>query len=287
MSLDDREWFTEAYEDKTAFSVRYETKLVDVVSPYQRVELFETEAVGRVLVLNGCFMVTEKDAFIYHEMLVHPVMHVASDPRSALVIGGGDGGAVTELVKYPALRHIVLCEIDEAVVNACREHMPDISRGLDDPRVEIAYQDGAAYIAERPETFDVVLVDSTDPVGPARALYEEGFYQAVRRALKIGGAAVFQTESPIFMEDVFSEAYAKLKGVFGPSGTRPYLATIPSYPGGLWSFTMCSPDRDAIRDAARELLVSTDTHLRYYSPDIHQAAMVLPPFVRGAVREET
>ena len=134
MSLIESEWFTEMWEGQTAFSVRYSEKLFDRVSPFQRIEIFQTEGMGRVLVLGGCFMVTEKDSFIYHEMLVHPAMSVVPQARKVLVIGGGDGGAVTEAMKYPEVESVTLCEIDPMVVESCREYFPEISAGLSDPR---------------------------------------------------------------------------------------------------------------------------------------------------------
>lgn len=286
MSLDSSEWFTEAFEDRTAFSVRYAAKLLDETSSFQRIEVFESEFMGRVLILGGCFMVTDRDSFVYHEMLVHPAMSVLKAPEKALVIGGGDGGAVTEIVKYPGIRSVTLCEIDPGVVSACRKFFPEISAGLDDGRVTVVNDDGAAYVARHKGEFDLVLVDSTDPVGPGKALYEINFYEAVKASLKKGGVAVFQTESPHFMAEVFAQSFKDLAGVFGPSGTRPYLATIPSYPGGLWSFTFCSNDCDPLGQTTAPLPAALKKSLRYYTPDIHRAAFALPAFVEALLIAE-
>lgn len=275
--MNEKEWFIEIFEDRTAFSVRYTKRLFDRQSDFQRVEIFETEAMGRVLILNGCFMVTEKDAFVYHEMLVHPAMAATADPRNVLIIGGGDGGAVTEVVKYRHVESVTLCEIDPVVVEACREHLPEICAGLDDPRVRVVYQDGAAFVEERPNQFDLIIVDSTDPVGPAKILFETSFYQSVMDSLREGGTAVFQTESPFFMEDVFCEAVRKLKKVFGPASVHPYFATIPCYPGGLWSFCLCAEGIDPGRAEHR----AQPESLRYYDRSIHQAAFAAPVFVQG------
>lgn len=280
MSLRQSEWFTEIYGDETAFAVRYARKLFDGFSDFQKVEIFDTKPMGRVLVLDGCFMVTEKDSFIYHEMLVHPAMSMLQTPRRALVIGGGDGGTVTELVKYSELESVVLCEIDPMVISACRDHLPSVAAGLSDPRVEIVCRDGAAYVSEFPESFDVVLSDSTDPVGPGKVLFETPFYEAVKRSLKKGGVAVFQTESPLFMEEVFAQAVADLGQVFGAAGARPYLATIPSYPGALWSFTFCSQTVDPLAKSSRRDNEVVQKTLRYYDPEVHKAAFALPPFAR-------
>jgi len=278
-------WFTEALEQRTAFSVRYGDTLFDENSTFQRVQIFESEAMGRVLILGGCFMVTEKDSFIYHEMLVHPAMAVVREPRKVLVIGGGDGGTVTEIVRYAGVESVILCEIDPLVVSACRAHLPKVSAGLSDPRVTVVNEDGAAFVARFQHEFDVILVDSTDPVGPGVALYETSFYESVRRGLRSGGAAVVQTESPLFMEDTFSSSVSNLGSVFGEGRCRPYLATIPSYPGALWSFTFCSEDMAPVLEAPESIPPQLEKELSYYSAEVHRAAFALPVFVRRLLRK--
>ncbi len=283
MPLDNAQWITEVHRNSTAFSVRYAKKLFEGQSAFQRVEILDTDYMGRVLLLDGLFMVTEKDHFIYHEMLVHPGMQVVPDPRRALVIGGGDGGSVTELVKYPCLESVILCEIDEMVISSCREFMPAVAAGLNDPRVEIVCRDGAAFVREHPGEFDLILVDSTDPIGPGVVLFEEPFYEAVKKALRKGGAAVFQTEAPLFMERTFCTSIGRLRKVFGSRGARPYLAVVPSYPGGLWSFTFCSELRDPVEEAPSELPGYLDGNLRYYDDRVHTASFAIPVCIREAL----
>ena len=273
-------WFCEAWEERTAFAVRISSTLLETVSDFQKIEVFDSEVMGKVLILDGCFMVTEKDHFIYHEMLVHPAMAVVPRVRKALVIGGGDGGAVTEMVKYPHVESITLCEIDPMVVSVCREHFPEVSAGLSDPRVCIIHEDGAVYVRDTQNQYDLILVDSTDPVGPGTALYETWFYEAVRKCLADDGAAIFQTESPMFMENVFSMVFSDLRDVFGTDRARPYLATVPSYPGGLWSFAFCSRNRDPLEKSPMEPPPDVRSRLRYYNREVHGAAFVLPVFVR-------
>ena len=282
MSLMESEWFTEIWKGQTAFSVQYSEKLFDRVSEFQRIEIFQTEGMGRVLILGGCFMVTEKDSFIYHEMLVHPAMSVLPHARKVLIIGGGDGGAVTEVVKYPEVESVTLCEIDPMVVESCREYFPEISAGLSDPRAQVVNDDGAAYVAKFEEEFDVVLVDSTDPVGPGAALFESTFYEAIKRSLRKGGVAVLQTESPLLMEKEFAKAVTDLRQVFGRPAVRPYLATVPSYPGGLWSFTFCSRDVDPVGQAPDNLRLAPG-ELEYYTPALHRGAFALPAFVERLI----
>ena len=283
MSLMESEWFTEIWKGQTAFSVQYSEKLFDRASEFQRIEIFQTEGMGRVLILGGCFMVTEKDSFIYHEMLVHPAMSVLPHARKVLIIGGGDGGAVTEAMKYPEVESVTLCEIDPMVVESCREYFPEISAGLSDSRSQVINEDGAAYIAKFEEEFDLVLVDSTDPVGPGVALFEKSFYQAIKTSLKKGGAVVLQTESPLFMEKEFVSAVNNLREVFGQPAVYPYVATVPSYPGGLWSFTFCSQDVDPIGQAPNNLR-SVREELQYYTPALHRAAFALPAFAERLLK---
>ena len=278
------EWLTEVFENRTAFSVRFSRKLFDEVSNFQRIQIFETEPMGKVLILNGCFMVTEHDAFVYHEMLVHPAMRVLSNPLNILVIGGGDGGAVTEIVKYASVQSVTLCEIDPMVVESCREFFPAVSAGLKDPRVKVVVEDGAAFVRDAGQQFDLILVDSTDPVGPGKALFEVPFFESIKQCLKGEGAAVFQTEGPFFMPEVFCAAVEDLGNVFGPEAAYPYFATIPCYPGGLWSFTFCSERVDPTDQTRIRSGPATSSELNYYTREVHEAAFAMPIFVKKLLR---
>ncbi|MFH0958848.1 MAG: polyamine aminopropyltransferase [Pseudomonadota bacterium] len=283
MRLNEKEWFTEVFQDNTAFSVRHSQKLHEFQSKFQKIEVFQTSALGRVLSLDGCFMVTEKDSFVYHEMITHPTMAISTGAESVLVIGGGDGGTITELVKYPGLKSITLCEIDGAVVSTCKEFFPEISKGLADDRVKVVCLDGAAYLKQFTKEFDVILIDSTDPVGPGKALYELEFYQSVKKALKKGGAATFQTESPIMMSEVFGTTVRNLRSVFGDEKAQPYWCVIPSYPGAMWSFTICSVDKKDFTLPSPGLFQDFTENLQYYGSEIHHAAFVLPHFVHRLI----
>ena len=225
-------------------------------------------------------MVTEKDSFVYHEMLVHPAMSVLPGARKVLIIGGGDGGAVTEVVRYQSLESVILCEIDPMVVESCCQYFPEISAGLRDSRSTVINEDGAVYVSKFEEEFDLVLVDSTDPVGPGAALFEKTFYKAIRKSLKKHGIAVFQTESPLFMEQEFVKTVNDLRSVFGRGSVYPYLATVPSYPGGLWSFTFCSESADPLGIVSEDSY-SSRPELRYYTPAVHRAAFRVTGFYRA------
>ncbi len=287
MPMMNADWYCEAWEERTAFAVRVTSKLYDAVTEFQSIEVFDSEALGRILVLNDCFMVTQKDHFVYHEMLVHTPMAVVPDPRNLLIIGGGDGGAVTEAIKYPHLESITLCEIDPQVVSTCKEFFPDVSAGLSDPRVRVVYEDGAAFVRDSPNKFDIILVDSTDPVGPATALFSKNFFANVRDCLTESGTAVFQTESPFFMEHTFNMVVQDLTDVFGSGRVHPYVIPVPTYPGGLWSLTFCSKTLHPLNVSHRETPDYLEGRLRYYDPDVHRAAFTLPVFVRKLLRSAT
>ena len=285
MSLTQSEWFTEIYGEATAFSVRYSRKVLDTNSDFQRIEIFDTDALGRVLILNGCFMVTEKDSFIYHEMLVHPAMAgpvcTANGPhyrrrRRRSSHRGGEiprSGIGYPLRNRPFGRRFVPGVFPRNIARTFR------------PSSKFVCEDGAAFVKNFTREFDLVLVDSTDPVGPGVSLFETTFYESIKKSLKKGGAAVFQTESPLFMGDVFSKTVRDLRLVFGFGGATPYLATIPSYPGGLWSFTFCSETSDPVRRWTLELLPELKRTLQYYDFEVHSAALALPVFVRKMIEE--
>jgi spermidine synthase len=285
-------WVTEFHEG-TALSYQYTKKLLDTKSQFQHIEVYETKAAGRILYLDSCLMLTEKEHFVYHEMIVHPALQFSpGTPKTALVIGGGDGGVVSELVKYPYLEQITLCEIDPGVICAAQEFFPEVSKGLNDPRVTVLNQDGAEFAKSSEGMFDLIFVDSTDPVGPAAALYEKEFYQAVKSALTKIGIAVFQTGSPVSMAALFKKNIQDLKSVFNRA--YPYLAHISFYPGGLWSFTACCASNQFLPmtlvlgyfrsdDALSELGMPDD--LRYYNQDIHHSSFLLPTFVKKLIEE--
>lgn len=282
MSVKLEGWRTEAFEDKTAFSLKIRDVLYDETSDFQRIEVLDSYAMGRVLLLNGCFMLTEADHFVYHEMLVHPAMRAVPLARHALVIGGGDGGAVTELVKYAGLESVTLCEIDAQVVTVSLDFLPAISAGLSDPRAVKVFDDGAAFLRNADKRFDLILVDSTDPVGPGEALFEPSFFQSVKTALTPGGVAVFQTESPFFMAGVFSAAVKNLRNMF--RYVFPYTAIMPCYPGGLWTFCLCADATDP-RTVSAGSQSAPPPGLNYYTTEAHHAAFALPAFVERLIRE--
>ena len=197
-------WFTEKHTDNVNFSIKVDRQLYSSQSEFQRIDIFDSLEFGRLLTLDGYVMLTEKDEFMYHEMIVHVPMCVHPDARRILVIGGGDGGTVRELTRYPTVEHIDLVEIDEEVVTACKKYLPQTASQLDDPRVHAYYEDGLKFIRHHEDEYDVILVDSTDPFGPGEGLFTREFYGNCFRALKADGIMVNQHESPFYKEDAYA-----------------------------------------------------------------------------------
>lgn len=269
-------WFSENQTRDLSFSVKCRRTLFRKKSAYQDVMVLETSTLGRILVIDGTVQTTELDEFVYHEMLAHVPLCVHPNPRRVLIVGGGDGGTVREALKHRDVLHIHLVEMDPAVLQAAKEHLPNLAACLDHPKVSVTVGDGVRYVMSTEERYDVVLVDSTDPVGMAKPLFEAEFYAAVAQVLNPDGIIVAQTESPFLHAPLMAQVTRAARQAFPVVAT--YLAPIPTYPGGLWSFTAASHalDPKIPRRPAPE-------GLRYYSADVHAAAFRLPPFVRQIV----
>lgn len=273
-------WFAEAPEAgfQQAYEVRAE--LYRGRSPLQEIVVLDTVPFGRALVLDGALQTTERDEYAYHEMLAHVPLFAHPDPRRVLIVGGGDGGLLRRVLEHP-VELAVQVEIDQAVVEVSRTYLPSVSAGaFDDPRVRLVIGDGVRYLAETSERFDVILVDSTDPVGPAVALFGGEFFRSAGRALRERGIFVIQSGSPLLQTAQLRSAVDQLRTAFPI--VRPYLGMVPAYPGILWSFTAASAGTDPARAdpvaiAARMARVGMRT--RYYTPDVHGAAFALPAFL--------
>ncbi|MCS7081869.1 MAG: polyamine aminopropyltransferase [Bacteroidetes bacterium] len=277
--------YTEYWEGRTGQTFGVEELLYSRRSPYQQVQVWQTDAFGRILTLDGLVMLTERDEFIYHEMISHPALCLLEAPRRVLVVGGGDGGTVREVLRHPEVEQVDLVEIDAAVVEAARAFFPNLACAFDDPRLRLHLADGVAFARQAPSSFyDVVIVDSTDPIGIAEGLFGEAFYRDVARILGADGILVAQTESPFdrLFQHTIRAAHGFLRGLFPI--VSMYLAFIPSYPTGMWSFTLASkslhPVRDFDSERVRARIASFEAALRYYNPDVHIAAFALPNFVR-------
>ena len=268
-------WYTENWFPGADISLKIKSKLYEEQTPFQFLEVVETEAWGKALFLDECIMTTDKDEFIYHEMITHVAMNTHKNPENVLVIGGGDGGVIREVIKHPAVKKATLCEIDEAVVRVSKIYFPAIACGLDDPKVEVLFADGVKHIKEHLDYYDVIIVDSTDPVGPAVGLFRRDFYQCVYDALKEDGIFVAQTESPVVYPDIVPEVYQTISSIFPI--TKEYFGAVPTYPGSMWGFTLGSKKYDPLA-LNKEDIFAPDT--KYYSPDLHFAAFAVPPYIQ-------
>ena len=234
-------WFTERNET-TALSLKHDgQKLFEKITPFQKVEVYNTLEYGNMLALDGMVMCTEKDEYVYHEMITHVPMLLHPDPQKILVIGGGDGGTAREILKHQGVDSIELVEIDNAVVEASKLHLPTISPAFGHSKLQLKIEDGIKFVKNvSDESFDLVIVDSTDPVGPSEGLFTKDFYLDVYRILTKQGIMVTQSESPRFNQSVFKEIYQCYRDIFGLHQVHCYLAYIPTFPTGMWSFSFCS-----------------------------------------------
>ena len=266
-------WFSELGPTGYGLSLRIDRMLADVKTPFQTLQIFENEAKGRVLILDDCVMLTEKEEPNYHEMLVHPALLAHPNPRDVLIIGAGDGGTLREVVKHPSVERAVLCEIDEEVVNYSRKFLPFTAVGLEHPKAEVFIGDGIEFMKRNAEGFDVIIVDSTDPVGMAEGLFQTPFYKDVQRSLRKPGIFVQQAESPYFLAKEWKQMFKDLKGVF--SSVHPFGSSIPMYPTGYWTFAFASNELDPWSRFS-EVRAQELGELFYYTPAHQYGAFAIP-----------
>lgn len=252
-------------------------------SEFQSVEIFKSKGLGNVLTLDGLMMTTVEDEFFYHEMITHIPLCSHKNPENVLVIGGGDGGTVREVLKHDTVKNVDLCEIDGLVIEASKEFLPTIAGKLDDKRVNIYVEDAIEFIKDKKNCYDVVLIDSTDPMGPGEGLFTEEFYTNVKESLKEGGIVTPQSESPFANKNEMRKMYILLNKVF--KTVKPYAGPIPTYPGGYWSWAFCSVDNDnSIKDIKRAKKVESISKL--YNTELHSGAFCVPTFVRKIANNE-
>lgn len=279
-------WFTER-DDKIALSLKHDGKLYDVQSDYQKVAIYKTQAYGKMLTLDGMVMTTEVDEYVYHEMITHVPLLTHPNPKRVLIIGGGDGGTAREVLKHDGLDEVVMVEIDDKVIEASKLHLPSIAEALEHPKLNLIVDDGIKYVNDAADgSFDLVIVDSTDPVGPAEGLFTVDFYKDVYRILSDDGIMITQSESPRFNSKVFKEIYQTYRGIFGQDKVHCYLAYIPTYPTGMWSFSYSSKgSAHPLKQKAIEEINSfaKSAKLKYYNAEMHQASFALPTFVREMI----
>ncbi len=270
-------WFSEISDmwPGRALSVQYREKLVDIHSPYQHIVLYDTPDCGKMLILDDIIQFTEDDEFAYQEMLTHLPMFCHPNPENVLVIGGGDGGVLRELARHDCVKHIDICEIDAEVVRVCREYVPSMACGFDDPRVTLHIADGHEFIRQHRKCYDVIIVDSSDPVGPGIKLFEDAFYQAMKGAIKDDGIVATQGESFFMHWQVVRDLMQVARNNY-PISAYSYMM-VPTYPGGTLGVCLGSM-KYSLTEPCRRPSPEMQARLRYYTPEIHLASMVLPAF---------
>ncbi len=273
-------WYSEKQTKDLGITCKVRETLHVERTRFQHLAVLDTYEFGRMLVLDGAIQTTIRDEFIYHEMIVHVPLFTHGNPRRVAIIGGGDGGTVREVLKHPSVEEVVLVEIDGKVIEASKRFLPEISCGLEDERVTVIIGDGIKHIKENKGQYDVVLVDSTDPVGPATGLFSQEFYKNVYEALGEDGLFVAQTESPFFNGEFVAQIFTSVSNVFPIC--RLYLTDIPTYPSGFWSFTMGSKKYDPLQVNTEEI---PEISCKYYTPDLHKSAFTLPRFVKELVQK--
>ena len=278
-------WFSERHTPNVKLSIRVEQQLYSGQSDFQRIDVFESKDFGRFLTLDGYMMLTEKDEFIYHEMITHVPIAVHPSAERILVIGAGDGGVIRELTSYATVKQIDLVEIDPLVVEVCRKYLPKTAHRLDDPRVSIYYEDGLKFIRSREDIYDIIIVDSTDPFGPGEGLFTKEFYGNCFKALREDGIMVNQHESPFYPEDANACQRAHKRIVESFPISRVFQAHIPTYPSGHWLFGFSSKKYHPVRDLNATDWSMLGIKTRYYTPRLHVGAFALPAYVEELLRD--
>lgn len=278
-------WFSEFHTKDVKHSLRVTRHLYAKQSRYQQIDIFETPEFGRVLVLDGNVMLTERDEFIYDEMITHVPMAVHANAQDILVIGAGDGGVVRELTRYDRVRRIDLVEMDPQVVEACREFLPGNACRMDDRRVHIHFENALRFIRSREAAYDLIIVDSTDPFGPSEGLFTREFYGSCFNALREDGIMVNQQGSPFYAEDAeaMQRSHKRIVNTFPIS--KVYQAHIPTYAAGYWLFGFASKKYHPINDLDAESWLKLNLRTRYYTPRLHVGAFALPAFLEEMLVE--
>lgn len=278
----DGSWFTEiAAEEGVALSLQGRRLQVEQ-TPYQNIEIYETDSFGTMMVIDGCVMLTDRDGFIYHEMLAHPVLFAHPAPRRVLIIGGGACGTLREVLKHKGVESVVQVELDERVTRLSELYFPELCEANGDPRVKLAFGDGAPWVRDaQDQSLDVIIIDSTDPVGPAEELFSETFYRDALRVLRADGLLVQQSESPFYYERTIVDMHRALRGA-GFADVRTLTFPQPTYPSGWWSATLAKKD-GRLNSFRRRDAEEKPFPTRYYSAAVHETAFVLPPYLREAI----
>ena len=283
--LESSQWFSEIAGDAgSAFSLKVRAKLHEEQTPYQLIQIYATEGFGNLMVIDGCTMLSTRDNFLYHEMMSHPALFTHAAPRRVCIIGGGDCGTLKEVLKHPEVEAAVQIDIDEGVTRLAERYFPELTESNADPRAQLLFEDGVRWIqSTEPGSLDLIIVDSTDPVGPAVGLFTSDFYAQCWRALAAGGILVQQSESPLYHMQILRDMHAAMRAA-GFSASRTLGFPQPIYPSGWWSATMAGKETDlaGFRAAAAE---AKPFETQYYNADIHRAALAQPELLRRGLAD--
>lgn len=272
-------WFTEMWAPHVKFSIEINEHIHHEKTPFQVIDVYDSFEFGRFFTLDGIMMANEKDEFIYHEMIVHTPMSVNPTVKHVLIIGGGDGGSARELAKYSTIETIDVVEIDERVVRVCQQYFQKTAVGFDDSRVHLYFEDGLDFVKKTTKTYDLIIVDSTDPVGPGEGLFTKAFYEHCHQRLSADGMLINQHESPYFAKEALEmrRAHDKIQHLFPIA--KVYQAFIPTYPSGHWLFGFASKRYHPIDDVKRSYIHELGQKTKYYNLDIHKGSFALPNYV--------
>lgn len=277
-------WFSELHTPNVKLSIRVDKQLYSAASDLQQIDVFESPEFGRFLTLDGYMMLTEKDEFIYHEMITHVPMAVHPHVKKVLVIGAGDGGVIRELTRYDCVESIDMVEIDPLVVEVCKNFLPQTACKLEDERVHIYYEDGLRFVRTKENEYDLIIVDSTDPFGPGEGLFTKEFYGNCYKALKEDGVMVNQHESPFYEADATACMRAHKRIVESFPISRVYQVHIPTYPSGHWLFGFASKKYHPVHDLNAEAWEALGIETRYYTTKLHRGAFCLPAYVEKLLK---
>jgi len=274
-------WIREMQNENAAMTYKVKETLHTEKTKYQELAILDTYEFGRMLVLDGIVQTTIRDEFTYHEMITHIPLFTHGNPKKVLVVGGGDGGTIREILKHKPVEKAVLCEIDDRVVELSKRYLPEISCKLSDPRVEVFIGDGIKYVQEHKNEFDVAIIDSTDPIGAAEGLFSAGFYKSVFECLREDGIFTAQTEAPFFSPEIVKKVFSDIESIFPI--TKLYMGTVPTYPGVHWSFTMGSKKNDPEKTDIGSI---PELDTKYYHKDLHKACFVLPKYIKDLIMQK-
>ena len=272
-------WYSELHNGLSGLTVKVDRIIESHQSEFQRIDVVDSKDFGKMLVLYGSLMVCENDNNSYNEMLAHVPLFAHPDPRRVLIIGGGDCGCLTEVLKHPEVESCTMCEIDKMVVEIAQRHFPQLTAGIHDKRARLIFDDGKKFIEDRSEQYDIILLDLSDPVGPAAELFQKPFHREVYNSLADDGIMVAQSESPFYNAETVTQMYRNLRDVFPI--VRMYTCFMPIYPSGYWSFAFCSKKYDPIENFDLKRYQKLQLTTQYYNNDVHTGAFALPQFVKN------